>query len=105
MCESLLELSPGSPSRSLALTRSDRGGARLGARPVSGLEAGDEVESGAWVFAGYEPGRSEPGRSELGGVELGGAELAGAGFCAHAPRLYTNKKITTKLRIRLFYRP
>jgi hypothetical protein len=79
MWESLLELSPGSASRSLALTRSDRGGARLGVRAVAGLEAGDDAESGAW--------------------ELDGAELAGAEFCAHAPRLHANNKIKSKLRI------
>lgn len=78
MGESLLELWPGSLSRSAALTRSDRGGARLGGR-AGGLDVGAEVVSGAWV-------------------------LEGAEFCAQAPRLQASNEIRTKLRIALFYR-
>ena len=84
MRESLLELSPGSGSRSLAFTRSDRGGARLGVRSVACLEAGD-AESGAWEF--------------------GGAELAGPELCAHSPTLQARIKTKNNLRIKLFYRP
>ena len=74
MGESLLELSPGPLSRSAALTRSDRGGARLGAR-AGGLDG----VSGAWG-------------------------LEGAEFCAQAPRVQVSNEIRSNLRIRLFYR-
>ena len=73
MGESLLELSPGSLSRSAALTRSERGGARLGVRAGS-----LDVVSGVWEFDGAE-------------------------FCAHAPRVQASNEIRSELRIRLFY--
>src|SRR5580698_3192912 len=72
--ESLLELSPGPLSRSVALTRSERGGARLGVRGE-----GFDVVSGDWAFAGAE-------------------------FCAPAPRVQASIGIRSEQRIGLFYR-
>lgn len=76
---SLLELSPSSIS--LALMRSDRGGASVGLCGADGLEAGDEAESGV--------------------CEFDGAELEGAEFCAHRATLLANNTTTIKSQLRI----
>jgi len=80
---SLLELSPS--LNSSALTRSERGGARVGLRGVAGFAGGDEAESGACAFDG--------------------AELAGVEFCAQTPTVHASNATRSQLRIGLFYRP
>ena len=79
----MLELSPSSIS--LALMRSERGGASVGLCGAEGLEAGDEVESGV--------------------CEFDGAELEGAEFCAHRATLLANNTTKSQLRIEIILPP